>query len=149
MFSLSLEKFSVAKVLKTGLSSNWAVLFCISLALLNKIILSWLFTNLEGDKTLYLLLSKSLLEGHSLLEPIKIGGSNNIFYRFNPAITSPVYSILAAPILWLTRSYFTTSVIIDTLSWFVFFGGIYKIVQLVFQERWIINTFIICTGFFL
>ncbi len=149
MFSLSLEKFSVAKVLKTGLSSNWAVLFCISLALLNKIILSWLFTNLEGDKTLYLLFSKSLLEGHSLLEPIKITGSDSIFYSYNPAITSPVYSLLAAPILWLTRSYFTTSVIIDTLSWFVFFGGIYKIVQLVFQERWIINTFIICIGFFL
>ncbi len=149
MVSLSLEKFSVAKVLKAGLGSKWAVFFCISLALLNKIILSWLFTDLEGDKALYLLFAKSLLEGHSLLEPIKIAGNESIFYRFNPAIISPVYSLIAAPILWLTRSYFSTSVIIDTISWFVFLGGIYKIAQLIFQERWIINTFIICVGFFL
>ncbi|MDQ3683200.1 MAG: hypothetical protein M3352_09030, partial [Bacteroidota bacterium] len=139
----------MVSVLKTRLDSKWAVFICILLAVINKILLSWLFTDLEGDKALYLLFSKSLLEGHSLLEPIKIAGSDSSFYRYNPAITSPVYSLFAAPFLWLTRSYFTTSVIIDGLSWLVFFGGIYKIVQLLFQQRWIINTFIICTGFFL
>lgn len=149
MPSLSLENFSVASVLKTGLNSKWAVLLCLSLAVINKILLSWLFTDLEGDKALYLLFSKSLLEGHSLLEPIKIAGSDTTFYKYNPAVTSPVYSLLAAPFLWLTRSYFTTSVIIDALSWFVFFSSIYKIVQHIFQQRWIISTFIICIGFFL
>ena len=84
MYSIRSENFSALNLIKTGLGSKWAVFLCLLLAVVNKIIIAGLFTDLEGDKALYLIFSKSLLEGHSLLEPIKIAGEEDIFYTFNP-----------------------------------------------------------------
>jgi hypothetical protein len=68
---------------------------------------------------------------------------------YNPAALSPLYSLLAAPLLALTRSFYITQYLISVAGWILFFGGLYKVVQALFRRQWLVNIFILCAGFFL
>jgi hypothetical protein len=122
---------------------------CLLLAILNKSLIAWLYSDLEADKALYLLFAKSFLATGVLAEPLRIFESGVTTYVYNPGVISPVYSLLSLPFLWLTQSYFTTQLLISILGWSLFFGALYKIAQVSLKERWLISIFILCTGFFL
>jgi hypothetical protein len=144
-----LEKIQAAHFLKAHFDTKAAGVICVLLALLNKSLVAWLHTDLEGDKALYLLLSKSILEGHLPLEPAGYASSGEFLYKYNGAIASPLYTWLAVPALYLTRSFTTTSLIIDVLSWAVFFTGLYRFSLLILRQRWAVNVMVLCCGFFI
>ncbi|HEY0066366.1 MAG TPA: hypothetical protein VGB46_03350, partial [Flavisolibacter sp.] len=144
-----LEKIQVTDFLKANFNTRMAGVVCVLLALLNKSLVAWLHTDLEGDKALYLLLSQSILEGHLPLEPTGYASSGEFLYKYNGAIVSPLYTWLAVPALYLTRSFTTTSIIIDVLSWAVFFTGMYRFALLILRQRWAVNVMVLCCGFFL
>jgi hypothetical protein len=148
MPSFSLDKLPLSSVLQPHLNSRAAAFLCLALALLNKSLVAWLHTDLEGDKALYLLLSRSILEGHPPLEPLGFSASA-LVYNYNPAIASPLYTVLALPLLWLTRSYTDTSIIIDVLSWTVFLTAFYRFGMILLKERWGVNVMVLLCGFFL
>jgi hypothetical protein len=109
---------------------------------------AWLYTDLEGDKSIYLLFARSLAAGHHPLEDLGlINGVHN--YIYNGAFTSPLYSLIAAPLFWITRSPFATSIIIDIAGWLLLLTGLYKFSILILKERWIANILILCAGFFI
>jgi hypothetical protein len=149
MFSSTFKKSLIGEFFIKSLNSKQTTILCLFLALLNKISIAWLYLSLEGDKSLYLLFSQSLLNGKALLEPVSFIHSSNIEYIYNPAITSPLYSIISAPLLYLTDSYVATSIIIDFIAWASFFSALYIIAKLILVERWIANIFILTAGFFL
>jgi hypothetical protein len=149
MFSLNIEKLVPESFFSKLLHSKTAVWICILLAWLNKTLIAWLYTDLEGDKSLYLLFSKSFLEKRSLLEPVSLAETGQTVFVYDPAITSPMYSLLAAPLLWITNSYTSTSFIIDMMAWSIFFTGLYKVAMSLYQERWIANLLVLCAGLFL
>ena len=120
MISFRLDKFSPVHFLRLNFSGKWITISCFTIALFNKIIISWFFTDLEGDKSLYLLFSRSLLSGDSLVEPVNIIDGSNLLVHSSGSI-SPLYSLLSAPFLWLSGSYYVTSILMDTCSWLVFF----------------------------
>ena len=130
------------------LSTKQATVFCFLLALLNKIIIAIVFTDLQDDKSLYMLFARNLLDGNGFTEPIYLatGGQVN---RYVPASISPVYSFIAAPILLLSGSYNITSGCLDILAWIVFFTGLFKIARVVLKDRVVINLLLIAVGFFL
>ncbi|HEY0058868.1 MAG TPA: hypothetical protein VGB56_07010, partial [Flavisolibacter sp.] len=143
-----MDKISVASYLRTHLDSRGATLACLLLALINKLLIAYLYTDLEGDKSLYLLFTKNLLSGNSLTEPVNIIGSVTT-YAHNPAAISPLYSLLAAPFLWLSRSYVATSFLVDLTAWSLFFAGAAKTARLILKKRWITNLFLLGIGFFI
>ena len=143
-----LERLQPSAIFKSHFNTKAATIICFLLALTNKCLLAWIYTDLEGDKALYLLFAKSMMNGqHPLEEMGLINGIQNIF--FNGGIHSPLYSVIAIPFLWLTGSFTATSFIIDILSWIIFFSGLYKCAYVILGEKWIANIFILCTGFFL
>jgi hypothetical protein len=148
MFSFSLDKFAPVHFLRVNFSGKWIAILCFVIALVNKIIISWFFTDLEGDKSLYLLFTKSLLSGHSLVEPVNIIDGSKLLVD-NPASISPLYSLLSVPFLWLSGSYYTTSILMDASSWMVFLLAAFKVGQVIFKEQWITNLFVLSTGFFI
>lgn len=105
------------------------IYFSLIAAILLKSVMSWAYTDFEGDKAIYLLLARSLTEGYGLLEPITLLSGESI-HVYNAAASSPLYSLIAAPFLYFTGSYYTTSHIVDFLSWLVFFSGLFKILRL-------------------
>lgn len=144
-----LEKIQAAAFLRMHFNTKTAGVICVLLALLNKSLVAWLHTDLEGDKALYLLLSKSILEGHLPLEPVGFSSSGSFLYDYNSAIVSPLYTFLATPVLHLTKSFTATSVVLDVLSWAVFLTGLYRFALLILQERWAVNVMVLCCGFFI
>lgn len=135
--------------LKTSLDTKTVSLLVLFFALLNKSLLAWMFTSLEGDKSLYLLMADSLLKGYGLLEPVTVAGTESTQFVYNPASISPLYSLLAVPILAITRSFLYTSVIIDIFSWLVLLSGIQRIGNAVLQSRWMANVLLIYCAFFI
>jgi hypothetical protein len=135
--------------LKQAFNSRYAGIVCLLLAVLNKCIIALVYTDLEGDKSLYLLFAKNFLQTGLLAEPVNIIENGASVYAYNPAVHSPLYSLVAAPFLWLTASYFTTELIVSILGWIICFTGLYKVAHLLFKEKWITNLFILCAGFFL
>ncbi|HZH96539.1 MAG TPA: hypothetical protein VEY06_11665, partial [Flavisolibacter sp.] len=148
MVSFSLSKFAPVHFLRLNFSGKWIAITCFVIALVNKIIISWFFTDLEGDKSLYLLFTKSLLSGNSLVEPVNIIDGSKLLVN-NPASISPLYSLLSVPFLWLSGSYYTTSLLMDASSWIVFLLAAFKVGQVIFKEQWITNLFVLSTGFFI
>ena len=106
------------------------------------------FTDLEGDKSLYLLFAENLLDGGGFTESVALAEGNKINFFASGAL-SPVYSLIAAPILAITQSYIITSICIDIIAWSVLFTGLYKIAGLVMHQRPVINLFLLAVGFFL
>ena len=148
MSTWSLETIKADQIFKPHLGTKAATIFCLLAALLNKSLIAWIYTDLSGDKSLYLLFAQQLLSGEHPLEPLGlINGQQNYF--FNGAITSPLYSFLAAPLLGLTGSAYATSVIIDVLAWLVFFTGLFRLARLALGEVWAANLLVLCAGFFL
>jgi hypothetical protein len=144
-----LEKIQATDFLKANFDTKAAGIICVLLALLNKSLVAWLHTDLEGDKALYLLLSQSILEGHLPLEPAGYASSGELLYKYNAAIASPLYTWLAVPLLYLTRSFTTTSGIIDVLSWAVFLTGLHRFALLMLRQQWAANVMVLCCGFFI
>ena len=54
------------------LGNRKATVICLLLALLNKILIAWLYSDLEGDKALYLLITKGFLDT-GLFKFLKVG----------------------------------------------------------------------------
>ncbi|MEJ7913123.1 MAG: hypothetical protein WKF70_08210, partial [Chitinophagaceae bacterium] len=148
MFSFRLETFSPSLFLRTHFSGTGVLIACFFVALLNKILLSWIYTDLEGDKSLYLLFAESLLQGHPLVEPVGII-NNASAYLYNPGSVSPLYSYLCVPFLWLTDSFSATSLLADICSWTLFFSGLVKVSRIIYREQWITNLLLLSIGFFL
>ncbi len=148
MFSFRLETFSPSVFLRTHFSGTGVSVACFFIALLNKILLSWIYTDLEGDKSLYLLFTESLLQGRPLTEPAGII-NNTAPYLYNSAAISPLYSYLCVPFLWLTESFAATSLLADICSWTLFFSGVVKVSRMIYREQWITNLLLISIGFFL
>ncbi len=110
--------------------------------------IAWIFTDLEGDKSLYLLFAQSILDGHPPLEPT--GAINGVpTYGYNQAVYSPLYTYLALPFLWATKSFTATSFCLDVFSWTVFLSGMFRMSLLLSHQRSIANLLVLCAGFFL
>ncbi|HYO21322.1 MAG TPA: hypothetical protein VER36_02885, partial [Flavisolibacter sp.] len=122
---------------------------CILISIVNKSLIALLYSSLKGDKALYLLLSKGFLETGRLTEPVNAIENGSTVYLYNPAINSPLYSLLAAPFLWITDSFFWTQAILSGLGWIVFYTALYHVARLVLSQRWVVNIFILCSAFFL
>ena len=144
----SLEQLNPEGFFKKYFNTITATIVCFLLALVNKTLIAWVYTSLIGDKSLYLLFAKQIVEGKHPLEPLGML-NGQLYYVYNPAITSPLYSLLAAPLLWLTKSYYAASFVIDIFSWIIFFTGLYHFAVMALKERWLANLLILCTGFFL
>ena len=134
---------------KSTLNTNRAGLICVALAVLSKCLIAWIYSNLDGDKSLYLLLADSFRQTGILSEPVSLLENGVTRQVYNPAIHSPLYSLLAAPLLWLTSSYFITQLLLSFAGWILFFTALYKVAAIVFATPWLTNLFILCTGFFL
>jgi hypothetical protein len=140
---------AIKSSIKKKITTKQVTIFCFLIALLNKILIAFLLTSLEGDKSLYLLFSQSLLDGHGLTEKINLLSQKAPVYSYNPAVISPLYSLLAAPVLWLTGSFFITSLVIDIVAWIVFFSGLYFVAKTILINQFYVNLFILATGFFI
>ena len=136
-------------LLKKLFDSKRSEIICIVIAILNKSIIALLYSSLKADKALYLLFAKTFLETGKLAEAVHVFETGRITYLFDPAIHSPLYSLLCVPFLGITKSYFITQFIVSFLGWIVFFTALYKIACLLFQQRWITNLFVLWSGFFL
>jgi hypothetical protein len=146
---LKREMLNIRMAVQKLFGARKATAICLLLALMNKILIAWLYSNLGGDKSLYLLFTQSFLDTGIMAEPVKIFETGADVYLFNPAIHSPLYTLLAAPFLWITKSYFITQLAVSISGWIIFYAGLYKIAQLFLKERWVVNLFILGTGFFL
>lgn len=122
---------------------------CLILAWTNKSIVSFYHTSIQADKSIYLLFSKEILAGRHPLEPIRFIGSDKVEYVYNNAFSSPFYSIMSLPFLWLTGSVFQTSFLMDVLAWGIYFSGLYFTARFFLKEHWLVNLLIIFSGFFL
>jgi hypothetical protein len=135
--------------LKNIFTHTHAASVCIIIAVVSKCVIVWAYTDLQSDKSLYLLFARGFLENGIFAEKLRLLENGKIIYQYNPAIISPFYSILAAPILWLTNSYFATQFIISAIGWVLFFTALAKVARVVFKEQWLVNAFILFSGFFL
>lgn len=135
--------------LRAAFNNRSVTWLCLLLAVLNKSLIAWLYSDLSGDKALYLLFTAGFLKTGIGAEEIKIAETGAAVYLFNPAIYSPLYALLCAPLLWLTKSFFATQLLASIFGWVLFFTAIYKTATLVLKERWQVNLFIVCVGFFI
>lgn len=140
--------FSVA-FLQSVFNGSHAAWVCCFVAIAAKSLIAWTYTDLVADKSLYLLFAHSFLETRIFAEPVYLIGKSSPVYLFNPAIYSPLYSLLAVPFLWITKSYFATQFILSVIGWGLFFTALYRVALLFFHARWLVNLFILFTGFFL
>ncbi|RYF86487.1 MAG: hypothetical protein EON98_03530, partial [Chitinophagaceae bacterium] len=131
------------------LNHKWAAVTCLLLAIVNKCIIAFFFSSLNGDKGLYLLFADSLLKTGTLAEPVSLLENGKTVFVLDPAIHSPLYSLVAVPFLWLTHSFFQTQAIVSVLGWILFYTGLYKLASLIFREKWVVSLFLLCTAFFL
>jgi len=123
----------------------------IAIATISKSILVAVFSNYETDKSFYLLLGKNLAEGKGFTIPITLlsnpGITENIYL---PSAASPLYSILAAPLLKLfPDQYFLVTWLIESLSWLLLFLVLRYILLRLTENHFWTNLFILFSGFFL
>jgi hypothetical protein len=134
---------------KSAFNTRRVSLLCIAVAVVAKCLIAWIYSNLDGDKSLYLLFAESFRQTSILSEPVSLIENGVTRQVYNPAVYSPLYSLLAAPFLWLTSSYYITQLLLSFLGWTLFFTAIYKVAMVVFAKPWLTNLFILCTAFFL
>lgn len=125
--------------------------FIILLATAGKSILTGVYSSYETDKSFYLLLANNLSEGKGFTIPISFlnnpGVTENIYI---PSASSPLYSILAAPLIKLfPGNYFLITWIIESCSWLLLFIIVYKILRRLMPDYFWPNMFILFAGFFL
>lgn len=94
-------------------------------------------------------MAKNLWQKGTLTEPVNLLQHNGVENLYNPAVLSPLYSILAAPLFGLTGSVMVTQYALAVLGWVLFFGGLYKVAQVFFRQQWLVNLFVLFTGLFL
>lgn len=135
--------------IKILLDSPVALYASLLVAVCNKSFIAYAYTSLKGDKALYLLLSKGLLDTGRIVEPVYAVEGGAPVYVYESAAISPLYSLLAAPFLWLTGSYFWTQFILTVISWLLFYVAVYAVARIVFRQRWLITLFLLCSAFFL
>ena len=127
---------------------SWLV---IAIATISKSILVAFFSNYETDKSYYLLLAKNLAGGKGFTIPYTFlsnpGITENIYL---PSATSPLYSLLAAPLLKLfPDNYFLVSWLVESFSWLLLFIVLRKLLLLLSVNYFWTNIFILFSGFFL
>jgi len=142
-------RFKALERLTLLLEKNWVGPICIGIAILNKCWISYCFSSLRGDKAIYLLFAQSFLKTGKFAEPVNLVETGAKVYLYEPAIHSPLYSMMAAPLLWLTNSFFWSQYIITVLGWIIFYTGLYKIATAVLKRTWLVHLFILVSGFFL
>jgi hypothetical protein len=146
MFS---PKYRPLSFIKSLLATRSAGLLSIVLAVVSKCLIAWIYSNLEGDKSLYLLFAESFRQSGLLYEPISFIEDGAARRLYNPAVHSPLYSLLAMPLLWLTSSYYVTQLLLSFFGWALFFTALYKVAAFVFGRPWVTSLFILCTAFYL
>lgn len=131
------------------LGSKRASIACILIAIVNKMLIAWLYTDLIEDKSLYLLFSQTLLQSGTLTEPLQVFETGETIQTYNPAALVPFYSVICLPFLALTKSFFVSQLLASLLGWVLLFTSIFSVAQAVFQQRLLANLFVLGTGFFL
>lgn len=139
---------TITAFLGRHLGTSRAGWICFFLAWLNKALVAITSTSLGGDKALYLLMARSAIDGHGLLEPVAYAGKAETQYVFNNAAYSPLYSTIAMPLLWLTRSPALTSVLIDVLAWGSLLLALRTAGLRLLKQAWIVNLMLVSLGFF-
>lgn len=135
--------------LTKGLNTVAASFVILLLAVISKSLIAWVYSDLEGDQSLYLLMAQALLEKGVIAEPVLLFETGASRYLFNPAVYSPLYSLLAAPVLWMSGSAELTQIVLAILGWLVFYSGLFFLLLKFFPERWQANLFLLFTAFFL
>jgi len=123
----------------------------IAIAGISKSILVAAFSSYETDKSFYLLLGKNLTEGKGFTIPVTLlsdpGITENIYL---PSAASPLYSIIAAPLLKLfPGNYFLVTWLIESLSWLLLFIVLRQLLFRLTKDHFWTNLFILFSGFFL
>ncbi len=123
----------------------------LAIATISKSILVAVFSNYETDKSFYLLLGENLSAGKGFTIPVILlsnpGVTENIYL---PSAASPLYSIIAAPLLQLfPDNYFLVTWLIESLSWLLLFIVLRKILLRLTENHFWTNLFILFSGFFL
>ena len=123
----------------------------IAIATISKSILVAVFSNYETDKSFYLLLAKNLSEGNGFTIPVSLVSNPAITENiYLPSAASPLYSIIAAPLLQLfPDNYFLVSWLIESLSWLLLFIVLRKILLRLTENHYWTNLFILFSGLFL
>ncbi|MEO7984501.1 MAG: hypothetical protein ABI688_10505, partial [Bacteroidota bacterium] len=124
---------------------SWLI---IAIATIGKSILVAAFSNYETDKSFYLLLAKNLAAGKGFTIPVTLlsnpGITENIYL---PSAASPLYSIIAAPLLKLfPGNYFLVTGLIESLSWMFLFIVLQKLAFLLMKNHCWTNLFILFSG---
>ena len=123
----------------------------LAIATISKSILVAVFSNYETDKSFYLLLGENLSAGKGFTIPVTLlsnpGVTENIYL---PSAASPLYSIIAAPLLQLfPDNYFLVTWLIESFSWLLLFIVLRKILLRLTDNHLWTNLFILFAGFFL
>lgn len=143
--------FELRRYLYNTINNKWFGWFIIFLATASKSLLTGVFTSYETDKSFYLLLANNLSDGKGFTIPVSFltnpGSTENVFL---PSATSPLYSIIAAPLVKIfPGNYFLITWIIESCSWLLLFIVLYKILRRLLPNFFWPNVFILFSGFFL
>lgn len=129
---------------KTG----WVLLL---LAVACKSVLAAAFSSYEADKSFYLLLAENLGQGKGFTIPVTLLSNPGVTeHIYLPSAASPLYSIIAAPLLKLfPGNYFLVTWIIETLSWFFLFFVLRSLLLRLTKSHYWTNLYLLFAGFFL
>lgn len=144
-----LKSSSAVVSLKSAFDTRLATVVCLLMAIAAKSIISWIYLDLETDKSLFLLFAKSFLDSGVFAEPIRDAGSGNFVYVYNSAVVTPFYSLVAVPLLFITKSYVATDFAISILGWSLLFPALFRLARLLFEKRWLANFFLLLVAFYL
>src|SRR5687768_12184338 len=139
--------FSLKNPQALNLLEHKAILrFAVLIAIINKIFIAYIFTDLEGDKSLYLIMAENFLDTGSMLEPIILpDGRNTETYPIH--LLSPLYILLAIPVLAIVDSFELASLVIDALGWILFFTGLARVGSQILRNKTTVVLLILCVGF--
>lgn len=123
----------------------------VAIAAISKSILVAAFSNYETDKSFYLLLAKNLSAGDGFTIPATLlsnpGVTENIYL---PSASSPLYSIIAAPLLkFFPDNFLLVTWLIESLSWLLLFVILRKILLRLTASHYWTNLYILFAGLFL
>jgi hypothetical protein len=123
----------------------------VAIATISKSILVAVFSNYETDKSFFLLMAKNLSAGDGFTIPVSLISNPAITENiYLPSAASPLYSIIAAPLLRLfPDNYFLVSWLIESLSWLLLFIVLRKLLFRLTENHYWTNLFIIFSGVFL
>jgi hypothetical protein len=128
-----------------------ASVIIIAIAWLNKLFISISFYSLSDDKALYSVLALNATEGHGFKEPFYfIQDPGTVYFFSHTAIYSPGYPFLLAPLLVITgKNIYLSTIIIEGLSWLLFFYATRAILKFCSASLSRINIATLLLGFFI